>query len=64
MLEVSLPFYRQWTCTMPLESELLTEQSLEHVATAQRNNSIAGQKRALPDPERVSLSEAARICGG
>ena len=33
------------------------------VATARRNNSIAGQKRALPDPERVSLSEAARICG-
>jgi DNA invertase Pin-like site-specific DNA recombinase len=32
------------------------------VATARRNNSIAGQKRALPDPERVSLSEAARIC--
>jgi len=33
------------------------------VATARRNNSIAGQKRALPDPERVSLSEAARKCG-
>jgi DNA invertase Pin-like site-specific DNA recombinase len=33
------------------------------VATARRNYSIAGQKRALPDPERVSLSEAARICG-
>jgi hypothetical protein len=33
------------------------------VATARRNHSIAGQKRALPDPERVSLSEAARICG-
>ena len=33
------------------------------VATARRNNSIAGQKRALPDPEKVSLSEAARICG-
>jgi hypothetical protein len=33
------------------------------VATARRNNSIAGQKRALPDPERVSLNEAARICG-
>ena len=32
------------------------------VATARRNHSIAGQKRALPDPERVSLSEAARIC--
>jgi DNA invertase Pin-like site-specific DNA recombinase len=33
------------------------------VATARRNHSIAGQKRALPDLERVSLSEAARICG-
>src|SRR5438477_13201464 len=33
------------------------------VATARRNHSIAGQKRALPDPERGSLSQAARICG-
>jgi hypothetical protein len=33
------------------------------VATARRNHSIAGQKRALSDPEKVSLSEAARICG-
>jgi DNA invertase Pin-like site-specific DNA recombinase len=33
------------------------------VATARRNHSIAGQKRALHDPEQVSLSEAARICG-
>jgi len=33
------------------------------VATARRNYGIAGQKRALPDPERVSLNEAARICG-
>ena len=33
------------------------------VATARRNYSIPGQKRALPDPERVSLSEAARVCG-
>src|ERR1700693_301307 len=33
------------------------------VATPRRTHSIAGQKRALPDPERVSLSEAARICG-
>jgi hypothetical protein len=33
------------------------------VAAARRNHSIAGQKRALHDPERVSLSEAARICG-
>src|ERR1700748_2152944 len=33
------------------------------VATARRNHSIAGQRRALPDPERVSLSQAARLCG-
>ena len=33
------------------------------VATVRRNYSIPGQKRALPDPDRVSLSEAARICG-
>src|SRR6202163_3150754 len=33
------------------------------VATARRNHSIGGQKRALHDPERVSLSESARICG-
>src|ERR1700760_987154 len=33
------------------------------VATARRNHSIVGRKRALPDPERVSLSQAARICG-
>lgn len=33
------------------------------VHTARRNHSITGQKRALPDPERVSLNEAARICG-
>ena len=33
------------------------------VATARRNHSIPGQRRALPDPERVSLNEAARICG-
>jgi DNA invertase Pin-like site-specific DNA recombinase len=33
------------------------------VATARRNHSISGQRRALPDPERVSLNEAARICG-
>src|SRR6516165_2721294 len=33
------------------------------VATARRNHSIAGQQRALPDPQSVSLSEAARICG-
>src|SRR4029077_3682688 len=32
------------------------------VATARRNHSISGQKRALPDPARVSLGEAARIC--
>jgi hypothetical protein len=33
------------------------------VGTARRNHSIAGQKRALADPERVSLNEAARLCG-
>ncbi len=33
------------------------------VATARRNYSITGQKRALPDPEKVSLNEAARVCG-
>ena len=33
------------------------------VATARRNYSIAGQKHALPDPETVSLNEAARTCG-
>ena len=33
------------------------------VATARRNHCIAGQRRALPDPERVSLNQAARICG-
>jgi len=33
------------------------------VATARRNHSIPGQKRATPDPERISLSEAARLCG-
>jgi DNA invertase Pin-like site-specific DNA recombinase len=33
------------------------------VHTARRNHSIDGQKRALPDPDRVSLNEAARICG-
>jgi DNA invertase Pin-like site-specific DNA recombinase len=33
------------------------------VATARQNHSIAGQKRALPDPGRVSLNEAARLCG-
>jgi len=33
------------------------------VATARRNHSIAGQNRALPDLERVSLGQAARICG-
>src|ERR1700674_4759384 len=33
------------------------------VAAARHTYSIAGQKRARPDPERVSLSEAARVCG-
>ena len=32
------------------------------VATARRNYSIAGQRRALPDPDSVSLNEAARLC--
>src|SRR5246127_4014185 len=32
------------------------------VATARRNHSIAGQKRAFPDPDRISLTGAARIC--
>ena len=32
------------------------------VATARKNHAIAGQKRALPDPETVSLNEAARLC--
>ena len=33
------------------------------VAAARKNYSIAGQKRAVADPERVSLNEAARLCG-
>src|SRR6266487_2841777 len=33
------------------------------VATARRNHSIAGKKRALPDSSTVSLTEAARISG-
>jgi Recombinase/Recombinase zinc beta ribbon domain len=33
------------------------------VATARKNHSIAGQKRAAADPARVSLNEAARLCG-
>jgi len=33
------------------------------VATARKNHGITGQKRALPDPEQVSLNEAARLCG-
>jgi DNA invertase Pin-like site-specific DNA recombinase len=37
--------------------------NVTRVATARRNHSIDGQRRALPDPERVSLSEAARLCG-
>ena len=32
-------------------------------ATARRNHSIAGHKRASADPENVSLNEAARLCG-
>lgn len=33
------------------------------VATARKNYSITGQKRALADPDRISLNEAARLCG-
>jgi hypothetical protein len=33
------------------------------VATARRNHSIPGQRRALPDPDRISLSQAARLLG-
>src|SRR6266576_1654716 len=33
------------------------------VATARRNYSVSGQRRALPDPDAMSLSEAARVCG-
>jgi Recombinase zinc beta ribbon domain len=33
------------------------------VATARRNHSIAGQKRAVLDLESVTLSQAARMCG-
>jgi hypothetical protein len=33
------------------------------VATARKNHSIPGQKRALADPDRISLNEAARLCG-
>ncbi len=32
------------------------------VATARRNYSIAGQKRARPDPEILSLTQAAKYC--
>jgi hypothetical protein len=32
------------------------------VATARRNHSIPGQQRAIPDPEVLSLNEAARSC--
>jgi DNA invertase Pin-like site-specific DNA recombinase len=33
------------------------------VAAARKNYAIAGQKRAAADPQRVSLNEAARLCG-
>ncbi|MGA8023072.1 MAG: recombinase family protein [Candidatus Acidiferrales bacterium] len=33
------------------------------VKTARRNHGIAGQKRALPNPEFLSLTAAARYCG-
>ena len=32
------------------------------VATARKHYSIPGQKRAVADPERISLNEAARLC--
>jgi DNA invertase Pin-like site-specific DNA recombinase len=32
------------------------------VATARKNHFILGQKRALADPDRISLNEAARLC--
>lgn len=37
--------------------------SQERVATARRNHFIAGQKRATPDPEILSMGQAARYCG-
>lgn len=43
--------------------QLLRGWNQNRVATARKNHSIAGQKRALRDPERVSLNEAARLCG-
>jgi hypothetical protein len=33
------------------------------VATARKNHSIAGQRRAVANPDSVSLNEAARLCG-
>jgi DNA invertase Pin-like site-specific DNA recombinase len=33
------------------------------VATARKNHSIAGQRRAVANPDRVSLNKAARVCG-
>src|SRR6202140_3673728 len=33
------------------------------VATARKNHSISGQRRALANPDRVSLNEAARLSG-
>ena len=32
------------------------------VATGLRNHSIVGQKRALPDPDVLSLTQAAKYC--
>ena len=37
--------------------------SQQRVATARRNHSIAGQKRAKPDPDILSMGQAARYCG-
>jgi hypothetical protein len=37
--------------------------SQQRVATARRNHSIAGQKRSTPDPEILSMGQAAKHCG-
>jgi|ERR1700745_3684632 len=52
-----------WTLTFGYSTGKNKRWNQTRVATARRNYSIAGQKHALPDPETVSLNEAARICG-
>lgn len=37
--------------------------SQQRVATARRNHSITGQKRSRPDPEILSMGQAAKHCG-